>query len=126
MREMANDFAAEDRRVAAEYYRDATWPQQLVNKASAIGLMNAPIPIEYGGAGASYLEEAAIAEELAWGDPATATTIGERSRFGAGVLGGSAETQPEYLGRLSKAPLLASFARGSGDNGSLTSDGETE
>jgi acyl-CoA dehydrogenase len=120
MREVAHDFAAKEiRPVAWEYDRDATWPQELVEKAWEIGLMNALIPTEYGGAGASYLEEVVIAEELAWGDAAIATTIGANGLASAPVLlGGSEQVKHDYLGRMSEAPLLASFALTEPDAGS--------
>jgi acyl-CoA dehydrogenase len=52
-----------------------------------------------------------MAEELAWGDAAIATTIGADGLASAPVLlGGSEEVKKEYLGRLAEAPLLASFA----------------
>ena len=112
MREVAHDFAEKEiRPVAWEYDRDSTWPEEVIRKAWEIGLMNSLLPGEYGGAGASYLEEALMAEELAWGDAAIATTIGANGLASIPVLlGGAEETKREYLGRLSEAPLVASYA----------------
>jgi acyl-CoA dehydrogenase len=77
MREMAHDFAEKEiRPVAWDYDRDATWPQQIIEKAWAVGLMNSQLPERYGGAGASYLDGVLIGEELAWGRAAIATTLG--------------------------------------------------
>jgi acyl-CoA dehydrogenase len=120
MREVAHDFAAKEiRPVAWEYDRDATFPRELVEKAWEIGLMNALIPTAYGGAGASYIEEVVIAEELAWGDAAIATTIGANGLASAPVLlGGSEQIKREYVGRMAEAPLLASFALTEPDAGS--------
>ena len=112
MREVAHDFAEKEiRTVAWEYDRDSTWPEEVIRKAWEIGLMNSLLPGEYGGAGASHLEEVLMAEELAWGDAAVATTIGANGLASIPVmLGGTDETKQEYLGRLSEAPLVASFA----------------
>jgi acyl-CoA dehydrogenase len=112
MREVAHDFAEKELRpVAWEYDRDGTWPEAIIGKAWEIGLMNSLLPHEYGGAGASYLEEVLIAEELAWGDAAIATTLGANGLAAMPVLlGGSDETKREYLGRLSEAPVVASYA----------------
>jgi acyl-CoA dehydrogenase len=112
MRELAHDFAEKDiRPVAWEYDRDSTWPEEGIGKAWEIGLMNSLLPEEYGGAGASYLEEVLMAEELAWGDAAIATTIGANGLASVPVLlGGSEEVKRDYLGRLSEAPLVASYA----------------
>jgi acyl-CoA dehydrogenase len=81
MREMAHDFAEKEiRPVAWDYDRDATWPQQIIEKAWQVGLMNSQLPERYGGAGASYLDGVLIGEELAWGCAAIATTLGISSR----------------------------------------------
>src|SRR5438552_15336924 len=54
LREMAHDFAVKEiRPVAWEYDRDGTWPQDIIEKAWELGLMNSHIPEEYGGAGAA-------------------------------------------------------------------------
>jgi hypothetical protein len=56
MRAMAHDFAAHEiRPVAWEYDRDGTWPQEIIDKACELGLMNSQIPEAYGGPGATYL-----------------------------------------------------------------------
>jgi len=45
IREMAHDFATKEiRPVAWDYNRDATWPQDIVEKAWEVGLMNSHIP----------------------------------------------------------------------------------
>jgi acyl-CoA dehydrogenase len=73
--------------------------------------MNSLVPTQYGGAGASYLDGVLMAEELAWGDAAIATTIGANGLATAPVLlGGSEELKREYVGRLAEAPLLAAYA----------------
>ena len=57
LREMAHDFAEKEiRPVAWEYDKDGTWPQEIIEKAWEVGLMNTHIPEEYGGPGASYLD----------------------------------------------------------------------
>ncbi len=56
MREMAHDFAEKEiRPVAWEYDKDGTWPQDIINKAWEVGLMNTHLPEEYGGPGLDYL-----------------------------------------------------------------------
>ena len=52
MREMAHDFAEKEiRPVAWEYDKDGTWPQDIIDKAWELGLMNNHFPVEYGGPG---------------------------------------------------------------------------
>ena len=50
LRELAHNFAEKEiRPVAWDYDRDATWPQEIVEKAWEVGLMNTHIAAEYGG-----------------------------------------------------------------------------
>ena len=52
MREMAHEFAEKEiRPVAWDYDRDATWPQEIIEKAWGLGLMNSHLPEAYGGSG---------------------------------------------------------------------------
>jgi acyl-CoA dehydrogenase len=120
LREMAHDFAVKEiRPVAWEYDKDGTWPLQIIEKAWDVGLMNSHIPEEYGGAGAGYLDGCLIEEELSWGCSGIQTTLGCNGLATAPViLGGSEEIKREYLGRLTEAPLLASFCLTEPDAGS--------
>ena len=120
LREMAHDFAAKEiRPVAWEYDRDGTWPEDVIQKAWEVGLMNSHIPEEYGGAGAGYLDGCLIEEELSWGCSGIQTTLGCNGLASTPVLiGGSEEVKKEYLGRLIEAPLLASFCLTEPDAGS--------
>jgi acyl-CoA dehydrogenase len=120
MREMAHDFAEKEIRPrAGEYDRDATWPQEIIEKAWELGLMNSHLPEEYDGVGASYLDGCLIGEELAWGCAAIATTLGANDLASAPVLlGGSDEIKKKYLGMLTEQPKLASFCLTEPDAGS--------
>src|SRR3989475_3565345 len=120
LREMAHDFAVREiRPVAWDYDRDATWPQDIVEKAWEVGLMNSHIPEEYGGAGAGFLDGCLIEEELAWGCSGIQTSLGCNGLATAPVvIGGSEEIKKDYLGRLTEAPLLASFCLTEPDAGS--------
>jgi acyl-CoA dehydrogenase len=120
LRELAHDFAVKEiRPVAWEYDRDSTWPQGIIEKAWEVGLMNSHLPEEYGGAGAGYLDGCLIEEELSWGCSGIQTSLGCNGLATAPViLGGSEEIKKEYLGRLTEAPLLASFCLTEPDAGS--------
>jgi acyl-CoA dehydrogenase len=120
MREMARDFAQKEIRPRAwEYDRDATWPQEIINQAWEVGLMNAHFPQQYGGVGASYLDGCLIGEELAWGCAGIATTLGANELAATPVLlGGSEELKKQYLGMLMEEPKLASFCLTEPDAGS--------
>jgi acyl-CoA dehydrogenase len=120
LREMAHDFAEKEiRPVAWDYDRDGTWPQQILEKAWALGLMNSHIEERYGGPGVSYLEGALIEEELSWGCSGIATSIGANGLATAPLsIGGSEELKKRYLGMLTEAPLFASFCLTEPDAGS--------
>jgi acyl-CoA dehydrogenase len=120
LREMAHEFAAKEiRPVAWDYDKDGTWPEAIIRKAWEVGLMNSQLPSEYGGVGASNLDGCLIAEELAWGCAAIATTLGANGLAAAPVvLGGSDDIKAQYLGRLSEEPVLASFCLTEPDAGS--------
>jgi acyl-CoA dehydrogenase len=120
LREMAHDFAEKEIRPKAwEYDKDGTWPQDIIEKAWEVGLMNSHIPEEYGGAGASYLDGCLIEEELSWGCSGIQTSLGANGLAAAPVLlGGSEEIKKQYLGMLTDAPKLASFCLTEPDAGS--------
>ncbi|MCB0828300.1 MAG: acyl-CoA dehydrogenase family protein [Solirubrobacterales bacterium] len=120
LREMAHNFAENEMRsVAWEYDKEGTWPQEVIDKAWEVGLMNSHIPEEYGGVGLDYLSGCLIEEELGWGCSGIGTSIGANGLAGAPVLiGGSEETKKKYLGMLTEEPKLASFCLTEPDAGS--------
>src|SRR3974377_2330740 len=123
LREMAHDFAVKEiRPVAWEYDRDGTWPQEIIEKAWEVGLMNSHIPEEDGGSGAGNLDGCLIEEELSWGCSGIQTTLGCNGLATTPImLGGSEEVKRKYLGMLTEAPKLASFCLTEPDAGSYVS-----
>src|SRR4051812_49657023 len=117
---MAHDFAEKEiRPVAWEYDRDGTWPQEILEKAWELGLMNSDIEERYGGPGVSYLEGALIEEELSWGCSGIATSIGANGLAAAPLgVAGSEELKKTYLGMLAEDFKLASFCLTEPDAGS--------
>jgi acyl-CoA dehydrogenase len=111
LRELAHNFAEKEiRPVAWEYDRDATWPQEIIEKAHEVGLMNAEVPEEYGGPGLHVLDGCLIEEEFGWGCSGIGTSLMCNGLASAPViLGGSEEVKKEFLGMLIEEPKLASF-----------------
>jgi acyl-CoA dehydrogenase len=109
MRELAHDFAEKEiRPVAWEYDRDGTWPQEIIDKAWELGLMNNHLPTEYGGPGLGYLDGAIIEEEIAWGCSGIGTSLSCNGLATAPILlAASEELKKEYLG----APQRGAAAR---------------
>ena len=120
LRELAHNFAEKEiRPVAWDYDRDSTWPQEIIEKALEVGLMNIHIPEAYGGPGLDYLSGCLIEEELGWGCSGIGTTLMANGLASAPLLiGGSEEVKKKYLGMLTEEPKLASFCLTEPDAGS--------
>jgi acyl-CoA dehydrogenase len=120
LRELAHSFAEKDiRPVAWEYDKEGTWPQDVIDKAWEVGLMNTHIPEEYGGPGLDYLSGCIIEEEMGWGCSGIGTSLMCNGLATAPiVIGGSEETKKKYLGMLTEESKLASFCLTEPDAGS--------
>src|SRR3954465_15383393 len=120
LRELAHDFAEKEiRPVAWEYDKDGTWPQDIIDKAHEVGLMNTHVPEEFGGPGLSFLDGCLIEEELAWGCSGIQTSLGANGLAAAPVeLGASEDVKKEYYDSLLESPILASFCLTEPDAGS--------
>jgi acyl-CoA dehydrogenase len=120
LRELAHDFARKEiRPVAWEYDREGTWPQEILEKAHEVGLMNVHLPEEYGGPGLSYLDGCLIEEEISWGCSGIGTSLGANGLAAAPVmLGGSEAVRREYATELLETFSLASFCLTEPDAGS--------
>jgi acyl-CoA dehydrogenase len=127
LRELAHSFAEKDiRKVAWDYDKDGTWPQDIVDKAWEIGLMNTHVAEEYGGPGLDYLSGCLIEEEMGWGCSGIGTSLMANGLASAPVgIGGSEEVKKEYLGMLTEGPKLASFCLTEPDAGSDVSGMKT-
>ncbi|MGH2985003.1 MAG: acyl-CoA dehydrogenase family protein [Solirubrobacterales bacterium] len=127
LRELAHSFAEKDiRNVAWDYDKDGTWPQDIIEKAWEIGLMNTHVAEAYGGPGLDYLSGCLIEEEMGWGCSGIGTSLMANGLASAPVsIGGSEEVKKEYLGMLTEAPKLASFCLTEPDAGSDVSGMKT-
>ena len=68
LQELAMDFTQREIMPRADYYDECEeWPWDIFHKAREVGLVNLNIPEEYGGMGATALEECVIAESMAYG-----------------------------------------------------------
>jgi acyl-CoA dehydrogenase len=127
LRELAHNFAEKEiRPVAWDYDRDGTWPQEIIEKAFEVGLMNIHVPEEYGGPGLDYLSGSLIEEEFGWGCSGIGTTLANNGLGSVPVmLGGSEETKRKYLSMLTEEPRLCSFCLTEPDAGSDVSGMKT-
>jgi acyl-CoA dehydrogenase len=127
LRELAHSFAEKEiRPVAWEYDKDGTWPQEVIEKAWEVGLMNTHVPEEYGGPGLDYLSGCLIEEELGWGCSGIGTSLVCNGLAAAPLLvAASDELKQKYLGMLIEEPKLASFCLTEPDAGSDVSSMKT-
>ena len=127
LRELAHNFSEKEiRKVAWEYDKDGTWPQEIIEKAWEVGLMNVHVAEEYGGPGLDYLSGCLIEEEMGWGCSGIGTSLMANGLASAPVsIGGSEETKKKYLGMLTEGPKLASFCLTEPDAGSDVSGMKT-
>ncbi len=127
LRELAHNFAEKEiRKVAWEYDKDGTWPQEIIEKAWEVGLMNTHIPEQYGGPALDFVSGCLIEEELGWGCSGIGTSVAANGLAMTPVaLGGSDEVQKHFLGMLAEEPKLASFCLTEPDAGSDVSGMKT-
>lgn len=108
---LARDFARNTVAPAAEHYdQTAEFPMPIIEKARQAGLINLNIPIEYGGGGASVLEECLVGEEVSWGCSGIGTTLNINSLASIPIIIAGSDAQKKYwFGRLVEGEL-ASYA----------------
>jgi acyl-CoA dehydrogenase len=112
IRDLARKFARDVMMPRAkEYDLSMAYPMDVFKAAWELGLVNTHVPASAGGAAMGCADGVIIAEELAYACTGMATAIEANGLAAAPViLAGSAAQQKEYLGRLTAAPLQASYA----------------
>jgi acyl-CoA dehydrogenase len=127
LRELAHNFAEKEiRTVAWDYDRDGTWPQEIIERAWEVGLMNIHVPEAYGGPGLDFLSGALIEEEFGWGCSGIGTSLAANGLAMTPVaLGGSEAVKRHFLGMLIDEPRLAAFCLTEPDAGSDVSGMKT-
>jgi acyl-CoA dehydrogenase len=112
--------------VAEEYDVEEKYPYELMEKGAEMGLTGAGIPMEYGGAGYSPLENALIIEELFAHDPGIGLSI-TSAAFGADAIRefGTEEQKEEYLTPIAEGEAVMGTAISEPDSGSDVSSVST-
>jgi acyl-CoA dehydrogenase len=96
--------------VAAECDREARFPKDVFVAAHELGLVNATVEAEYGGPALAELDNALIAEQLAWGCTGIQTSLLANTLALTPIrLAGTEEQKRKYLGMLTAGPLFASY-----------------
>jgi len=112
LRALAREFAEKEIRPrAAAYDEHSTHPADVVAKAHELGLMNAHIPAEFGGAELSGFDGMLIGEQLSWGCAGIAVSIvGNTLGVVPLLIAGTDEQRRRFIAPLVDEPLLCSFA----------------
>lgn len=96
--------------VAAACDQESRFPRDVFEAAWELGLVNATVPEEYGGAGMGELDNALIAEQLAYGCTGIQTSmLANTLALTPILLAGSDEQKKKYLGMLTEQPLFAAY-----------------
>ena len=113
---------ARDRLIPAEAQVEAedAIPPEIVDQMREMGLFGLSIPEEYGGIGLSMSQEVQVIEALCYASVVFRSVIGTTVGIGSqGVLmDGTAEQKAEWLPKLARGEMMASFALTEPDHGS--------
>jgi len=120
LQELAMDFTRREIIPRAEHYdQNEEWPWEIFHKARAVGLVNLNIPEEYGGMGATALEECVIAESMAYGCSGiqTALMLNQLATLPL-LIAGSDEQKRRYLPWIADDGKVAAYCVTEPDAGS--------
>lgn len=120
LQDLARDFTRKEIIPKAEHYdRTGEWPWEIFNKARSVGLANLNIPEEYGGVGATVLEECIVSEEMGYGCTGieTAVMLNQLAVLPL-LIAGNAQQKKHYLTQLTEGGKIMSYALTEPDAGS--------
>ena len=120
LQELTRDFTSKEIIPKAEHFdQNEAYPLDLFKQALEIGLVNLNIEEEFGGMGASVLEECIVAEEMAYGCSGiqTALMINQLGTLPI-IIGGSTEQKERFLGGLMESAGICSYGLTEPDAGS--------
>jgi alkylation response protein AidB-like acyl-CoA dehydrogenase len=113
LRQSVRDFArAEIAPNAQRWDREERFPEEIVPKLAAMGLLGIRIPEEYGGSGLDTRAYAICIEEIARVDGSMALTVASHNGLGTGHLlaFGTEEQKSKYLRKAATGEWLAAWA----------------
>jgi acyl-CoA dehydrogenase len=120
LRDLARDFTQKEvTPKAAHYDESGEWPWEIFHKAREVGLVNLNIPEEYGGMGASVLEECVVGEEVAYGCSGIQTALMLNQLAVLPILiAGNAAQKEKYFSWLIDDGKIAAYCMTEPDAGS--------
>jgi hypothetical protein len=112
LRRSVREFAETEMRPHVMEWDEAQhFPQELLPKLAALGLMGIQFPESYGGAGMSAVDYCICIEELARVDPSVALSVAAHNGLGAAHIAmfANEEQKQKYLVPLAKGEALAAW-----------------
>ena len=112
LQEKVRDFARREMIPnARKYDESAEFPWDIVKKAYDEGLMNGPIPVEYGGSGHNIFESALASEELGAGCVGIGICMDANTlALTPLLLGASKEQKKRFFGQIVESKGVAAYA----------------
>ncbi len=121
LRRTVREFAeAEIRPHVMEWDEAQAFPNELVGKLAAMGLMGIQVSEDEGGSGMSAVDYCIAIEELARVDPSIALSVAAHNGLAVAHLAmvGTAEQKARYLGPLVRGEMLGAWGLTEADSGS--------
>ena len=103
------------------------FPREVFRKLGELGFLGVLFPEEYGGAGLSYMDYAAIVEEISSVDPSVALSLAAHNSLGSNHLFqfGSESQRRRYMPKLTSGEWLAAWGLTEAEAGSDSSGTKT-
>lgn len=112
LRNTIRDFAEKEiKPVISELDKNEEIPYDIISKMADLGLFGICVPKEYGGSGMNYLSLIIVIEELSRIDASCGALVAASNALGIGPIYyyGTEKQRNEWLPRLCKGEILASF-----------------
>lgn len=104
----------------AQAFENATFPLELIKKSADLGLLGLTLPVEYGGAGASYVAYGLVCQELERGDSGLRSFVSVQSSlcmYPIFKYGNEAQKQ-RFLPKMAAGDVIGCFGLTEPDSGS--------
>lgn len=117
IRTLARDFARSELRPHVERWdHDAALDGSVIEQLAELGFFGMLVPEDDGGMGFDAASYAAVIEELAWGEPATALVVLAQQVVASALAQADGVVRERYLGALASGDSLACYALAAGDD----------
>ncbi|WP_131782694.1 acyl-CoA dehydrogenase family protein [Legionella gresilensis] len=104
----------------AEAFEHGEFPKELIQKSADLGLLGLTLPVEYGGAGASYIAYGLVCQELERGDSGLRSFVSVQSSLCMYPIFryGSEEQKQRFLPAMAAGEIIGCFGLTEPDSGS--------